>query len=344
MKIFFLVPYYFDLHKPILNELNRQGHEVFVEQDIQLPLDPNRKSEWRVVRFLKRVIRRVTKLEIRYWDRKIKSVSQYNDHFDLFLCINGCSFHPFLLDNLKKKNPCIKSVLYLWDTNKYYDYFRYNKYYNRVVTFDLDDAESEPYVELMHSYWIPSECKDVKYCIFSVGSDHDDRIEIYSKIYSQLKGLHYSSFIKLVIQKPQYLPFVIRIMRIGRYNYKKELSVYEKKKELPFVTEKKFSIESIINYIDESVCILDTDMPIQTGVTQRVIWALARGKKVISTNSNLKRLTFYNGDQIKIIDRKNPIIDIDFINSKEIFPVCEEIQNLRIDKWVYNLIHLNCKA
>jgi len=86
-----------------------------------------------------------------------------------------------------------------------------------------------------------------------------------------------------------------------------------------------------------STCILDTDRPTQTGTTPRVIWALALGKKIVSTNTNLLRLPFYDDKQIKIIDRSNPIIDIDFINEPFEKKNADYLIELRIDNWVKQL-------
>lgn len=72
------------------------------------------------------------------------------------------------------------------------------------------------------------------------------------------------------------------------------------------------SVEETERIISESSCILDTDRESQTGTTPRVIWALASGKKILSTNKNLIKMPFYNEKQIHIIDRNTPIVDIDF--------------------------------
>lgn len=338
MKIFFLTQFYFDLHKPILYELEKQGHEVFQYEDKRLPLDPNSTSDSLIKRRILKIVRRVARIEEKYWKKQIASDDRFSDKYDLFMCIDGVSFHPFLLQHLKSINPDIKASLYLWDTNKHYDFFRYNDYYDRVMTFDIDDAANTDGVEVLHSYWFPSKVQEPKYKLFVVGSDHDDRLFIISEIYKQLKVAELPCFLRVVINKPKLLPWYYALWGHGKTWYLSKMKEYESKNALPFTSDERVPVVDIVKYIDETECILDTDMPIQTGATERVIWALARGKKIISTNYNLKRMSFYNPDQIKFIDRKNPIVDIDFLKKKEIFPVNEEIQNLRIDKWIHRLI------
>lgn len=70
-----------------------------------------------------------------------------------------------------------------------------------------------------------------------------------------------------------------------------------------------------------TACVLDMDRSSQSGITPRVIWALAMGKKIIPTNRNLLRAPFYTPEQIFIIDRESPVIDIDFIKDNRTFSI-----------------------
>ena len=106
-----------------------------------------------------------------------------------------------------------------------------------------------------------------------------------------------------------------------------------------FIIKETIPVDIVNRIILESNCILDTDRECQTGTTPRVIWALALGKKIVSTNLNLKNMPFYNEEQIVFIDRNNPILDIDFVKSrKEVFTINDYILNLRIDNWINNFI------
>lgn len=339
MKIFFLTQFYFDLYKPIYEELVRQGHDVYIEKDVCLPFDYNFSAGNKTVKSVRKVLRKLFHIETLYWKNKIHNNPAYNESYDVLICIDGVSFSPFLINHLKKYNPKLKATLYLWDSSKYYDFFRYNYCFDKVFTFDIDDANLVPNVKVLHSYWTPVKNATVtKYKIFMVGSDHDDRIDIVSKIYSQIKTANVPSFIKIVINKPQTNKQVIDYILSVSKKKKKKIIEWEKKSDLPFTTTECFKNEDIIKYISESECVLDTDMPIQTGATQRVIWALAQGKKIISTNTSLKRMPFYKAGQISFIDRRNPVLDMKFLNEKKVFPISDEISNLRIDKWIHQLI------
>ena len=90
----------------------------------------------------------------------------------------------------------------------------------------------------------------------------------------------------------------------------------------------------------ESDVILDTDRATQTGTTPRVIWALALGKRVVSTNSHLKEMPFYDEKCISIIDRDYPKLDVGFISGEKNEAVRNTyIESLRIDIWLDNFLY-----
>ena len=339
MKIFFLAHFYFDLYKPILNELEKQGHDVFLVQDMSLKYDPNVRSLSKLRRLLYKFCRVLLQTEPNHWKRKCKEDIRYNDYYDVFFCINGVSFHPWLLKHLKGRNPQIKCSLYLWDSCKYYNFLRYIDCFDKIFTFDIEDAKLFPNVKVLESFWFPSPPQGIKYKLSMVGLDHDDRISIVSKIYSQLTEAKLPSCFKIVIYKGEQISQWMRLIPRYKKLFDKRNAEWLKKKSLPFTTETKLSVNEVLQIIDESDCILDTDMPVQTGATERVVWALARGKKVISTNNNLAKMPFYDSNQILIIDRKKPVVDLAFL-SKTISPMNHGYwTKLRIDNWIKNFIY-----
>lgn len=71
----------------------------------------------------------------------------------------------------------------------------------------------------------------------------------------------------------------------------------------------------------------------QTDTTPRLIWALAMNKKIITTNQYIKYMPFYDPDNIFIIDRNNPRIDLNFLKSQPKETIHPLIKTLRIDYW-----------
>jgi hypothetical protein len=59
--------------------------------------------------------------------------------------------------------------------------------------------------------------------------------------------------------------------------------------------------------------VLDIHHPGQSGLTMRTFEVLASGKKLITTNENVRNHDFYDPTLISIIDRNNPIINLNFL-------------------------------
>lgn len=58
-------------------------------------------------------------------------------------------------------------------------------------------------------------------------------------------------------------------------------------------------------------------------------------QKVITTNKDIVKMPFYNSAQIKIVDRDNPILDVDFVKRRKVFcsaTVNREITYRQMDK------------
>lgn len=106
------------------------------------------------------------------------------------------------------------------------------------------------------------------------------------------------------------------------------------------VIHKPIPIEQVNDIIRQSRCILDTDRASQSGTTPRVIWALALGKKVITTNRNIVRMPFFSMDAIQVIDRNHPRLDWNFVDREldTTLLIRDQLDQLRIDNWIRRLI------
>ncbi|WP_418983753.1 hypothetical protein [Alistipes sp.] len=317
-NILFLSPSYMGLNRPIYEELLRQGHTVTAIEDCDLPFDY--KHRWRGWhdRLLSAWKCRAKRCYQRYWEQQFLHNAALNSHFDLLLCINGVSFHPCLLRHLKRINSSLKSVLYLWDNSSFYDYYHNARWFDRTLTYDLEDSQRY-HADLLPFYWMPVICQTnvIKYDMSIVGSNHDNRLAICRKVKEQIVNL-------TGLREP---PPVIYFHIVDSLLPEDDI-----------ISHRKMTLEEVQRITALSRCILDTDRETQTGTTPRLVWALAMGKKVVTTNQNIARMPFYNSRQIQIIDRKNPVIDLRFILEDCLYPLDQSLLRLRIDNWVKNLI------
>lgn len=315
MKILLLAPTYMGLHVPIVDELKRQKHDVTFFEDIMFSWDwkyPWRGRHDRLFRQIKCFTKQTFQ---RYWNNLFSKTIQFRQYYDLFIAINGCSFHPILLAKLRIHNPNIKSVLYLWDNSQFYDYYHYATYFNKVMTYDINDSKKYS-AKFLPFYWQPLSDNlqnlPIIYKISMIGSNHDGRYKIAQRVYEQLSSIYKSLYLKVLDKNLQ----------------KDEIIIHD---PIP--------IEEVLQTMVQSECILDTDRASQSGTTPRLIWALAMGKKVITTNKNVAQLPFFDAEQVFIIDRKNPVIDNYFLE-KKIKPNNQNklLKELRIDYWINNFI------
>lgn len=346
MNILFLAPTYMDLYKPIKEKLDEMGHHiVFIEDETPSFYPYFRKSFMkRMVYQLVHAFRKIDKKYIILWNEIFKKNNILNQNFDLLLCINGTSLHPYFFTQLRISNPKIRKVLYLWDTNKYYRFDIFFKYFDKIYTFDRDDAEH------LNIYYLPfyyDPCyinkKTIMYDAFCIGTLHDNRLGILDAISHQMEEMDLKYFFRIVYRPIKknlknivlyYLRFLFDSKYIRSENaYKLGL------KHNKLLTTDVFSLGEYNDILAQSNVIIDTDRPSQAGLTPRIIWAMAAGKKIVTTNENVLVDPYCRQEGVWLIDRNNPII------SKEMFVLDEAgiktapmFEKLNINNWVISII------
>ena len=79
---------------------------------------------------------------------------------------------------------------------------------------------------------------------------------------------------------------------------------------------KKLNSEEIVRYSNRSKVVIDIQLPNQEGLTMRTFETLAMSKKLITTNSEIKKYEFYNPNNICVINRQKIDIPDNFFKSK----------------------------
>lgn len=347
MDILFVSPTNFNLYKPIEDELKRQGHNVYFIADRFLPHDNAFIGKNSIKKWVDKVFFNRNRVEKKYWDKIIVSYPNIENPYDLFLCINGYSVGNYLLSKLKKNNREIKSILYLWDTVNFYDFTHLFPLFDKTYTYDFNDSKKHAKLTFLPFYWLPYDYSgQTKYNVSLIGSHHDGRLHIAEQVEKQLKQHNLSYFIKIVcggndkMNLPLLRTLITSILKRD-HNSIRDIKVLLGKEKHPLVTSVVYGITDMLKVIAMSDCILDTDMAVQSGPTPRLIWALAQGKKVITTNSHITEMPFFDSNRIQIIDRTLPIINIEFIKKRESTFYKEDggiFKEIRIDNWIKHLL------
>ncbi|KAA6352597.1 hypothetical protein EZS27_000049 [termite gut metagenome] len=346
-RVFFLAPSYLNLYKEIVCELEKQNYEIYTVSDIIFRFDPYFKDS----RFKKMKYICIKAISRRYWKRMIRHKVEFNKQYDILFCVNGYSIDKILLNHLKKKNPYIKCILYLWDSNNYYNFSRNFHLFDKVITFDRIDSIHFN-IEYLPFFLVDKGQNEQtnKYQICFIGSNHDDRYWIVKNIVKQLDEMNISYYIKLFIpeRKPSFRSKIRYLCyRLYSSHYIKKIEEWNLiyGKYIPsFVTNHLFSPQQFSHVLNESFCVLDTDRECQSGLTPRLIWALAANKKIITTNVDVVNHPFYSSDRICIIDRNRPQVSYEFINTpinNECNDFMQELLKLRIDNWIETVLRFD---
>ena len=121
------------------------------------------------------------------------------------------------------------------------------------------------------------------------------------------------------------------------YLYKKYFDPSFKNFDFKKLSFRSLTIENIIEYYDKSNVVLDISHPGQSGLTLRTFETIGAGKKLITTNMNIKDYPFFNPHNIFLIDRDNIQLNQDFFNH-EYQAISEDLyEKCSIDGWIYDL-------
>lgn len=343
-KVLLWAPSFYALHIQIIEGLKKSGCEVSFIADCLQSYNPNFSTS--SFKFLKKIYYSIVNPNVKY----IKQYeAELDQKYDLLFVINGYAFDEYLINFLKRKNPNLKSVLYLWDGLAFFDFSNNFQYFDSVFTFDIKDAKDYG-VNFLPLFWVKEPFEptlNLSYDLFFVGTLHSDRCRILDKISKQCEREQIKSFLRLVIRKR--ILNVIDKLRYLYYKYKKtpnaqgfidEYLYLKNRKKSSFLTTDILSSQEFYQKMINSKCVLDLELPYQTGVTNRMIAALANHKKIVTTNVYVKEYPFYDQQNINIISREDPYVEKSFVSSEfvKIAKIEEYMEGLYINKWLEQIL------
>lgn len=268
----------------------------------------------------------------RYYDKIIDKIRFYQ--YDFLFVIRGEVVPDFFLTKFKTINPDCKCIFYTWDsfTNNSYP-ISILKHFDRCFTFDNGDAQKfrihfrplfylENYLKVSQ---LPMEGERLKYDTLFIGTAHSDRYIISNAIVNWCNQRNLTSYAYYYIQSK----YVFAFKKV----FDKSFKTFDYKK-MSFVS---LSSDEILNLYRNSAVIIDINHPSQSGLTMRTIEALAAGKKIITTNGEIKNYSFFNDNNIFVVDRDNPVLDITFFETPFI-PLSDELRyKMSLTGWLCDL-------
>lgn len=319
-KILFFSVQTFNIEREIIKKLVDCGAQVNYYDE--------RPSNNSFVKGIIRLKRSVYQHRIDTYYKKILSETN-KDSYNYLFVNRGEVVPEFFLVEFKKSHPNCEFIFYTWDSFENQSHpTKILKYFDRKFTFDPDDAVNfglnfRPlfYLDSYKEIKQPASSK-YQYDLLFLGTAHSDRYRITNIVVNWCTENNLSSFYYYFIH--------------GRlvYFYKK---IFDKSFKL--FDYKKLSFESlttnqILELYEKSNVILDINHPGQKGLTMRTFEALGAGKKMITTNSEIKRYSFYNSKNIFLIERDNILLDKFFFDSNYENISDELYSKLSIEGWL----------
>jgi hypothetical protein len=256
------------------------------------------------------------------------------DHdYDYIFVIKGEGLNRSSLIRLRKRFRNAKFVYYTYDSvrnssalRKIFDLF------DSCFSFDHKDCEQiqkfryEPlfYIE-KYSNIGDSEYSSRKYDFSFIGTIHADRYTVISKLRDNL-GSKSKSF--LYFYHPS--RFIFKILS----TFNKHFSRIDAS-EIHF---RSLSSMEIAQVILESRCIVDIHHPYQVGLTIRTIEMLGAKRKLITTNKSVVDHDFFRPENIYILDRNDPKVDVSFFTLPYHDLPQEIYARYRIDSWLNRVL------
>lgn len=295
-KALFIAPTFFGYYQGIIVELEKRGFSVVHFDD----RPSNSFFSKTMIRLNKGLMKRSID---KYFSKILETIR--GEKIDLVFFLLAQSFSAKHVAELKKEHPEADYVFYAWDAVSNFPNIAENApLFNRVYTFDDKDAAKYGYTLLPLYYSNPVEEKE---------ADFD-----FSAVLTIKKGKYarYKSIVKQIPDsvKPKGYEFLFIQSKLVYLYYKLRYKEFKgaRKSEFSF---KKMPVPEFYDILNRSKVVIDCQMAGQTGLTMRTFEALHAGKKVITTNANVKNYPFYCPENIFVIEEGGSPIPESFFST-----------------------------
>lgn len=317
-KILFLSASFFGYEKAIADCLRELGADVDYFNE--------RPSDTIISKGMIRIKSRFYKNKVNRYYKKIWKQTE-DIQYDYFLLIKGESIPLFFLERFAEAHPHTQRIFYSYDAvAEYPKFLDLYSYFNKNFTFEPKDAQQYQLhfrpLFFLNSYQISKNAQKSKYDIVFIGTAHTDRYLIGEKVRRLCTEMNLQTF--FYYYAPGKIAFLLKKM------FDKNLMDFDIKK----LNFKKLEHSEIAEIYKDAFAVLDINKPFQKGLTMRTFEALASGKKLITTNSDIKNYPFYDENNIHVFHRKDLQLRQDFFN-KEFRKLDDDIlEKMSLDSWI----------
>jgi len=325
-KILFLSVKTFGLEEKIKNKLKSLGAEV--------DLYDERPSNSIFVKGLIRLKRNIYENRITNYYKKLLELTK-DKEYDFLFVNKGEVVPSFFLERFSVSHPNTYKIFYTWDSLKNNpNQSLILGFFDDKYTFDSEDA-TELDIKLRPLFFLDTfrkipkfEKQNSEYDLLFLGTAHSDRYILTNKIIDWCNKNNLTSYSFFYLQS--------RLV----YFFKKFFDPTFKHFDYKRLSFKSLSTDEIYELYKKSNVILDINHPNQNGLTMRTFEAIGANRKLITTNQKVKNYSFYNPDNILVIDRDDFNIDKSFFIKpyQELPKVMYE--NLSLEGWLKEIFKM----
>ena len=327
-----------DLYKDIISEMQTQGYEVDFIPEGKYLQDPN---NIRGYKGLKRILfvhpQKFDFFLQKKWEN-VLAEEKFSKVYDVLFVLDGQSIHPCVFEILKKRNPELYAVNYLFDTTSGVYRFDVNfKYFNRIFSFDNTDVQKFG-LNFLPIYWAPQKKEKKELDVFGLGRYSEERHKLFSELKSICEKNKLTYMLKLGTDKRDFSFMACLKWVICKLIGKTKGRISPQFKDSPLNTFENISPKEFRLLIARSEIVVDTSAPHQDGLTARFMWALGLRKKIITTNQSVEKYDFYSPEQIFIVKKELEQSEsfFKFLDSSYEMPlsVQEKVNRYMLSNWL----------
>lgn len=346
-KVLLIAPRISDIYKDIINQLSKWSFDVDFIEDKVSNFDPKYLRSNRNLLFRNKIGRKIySSIQKNKW-RQLLQQQPYNKKYDYLLVINGQSVHPFLIEELRKRNNKLYASNFLFDTCGSLYEFQYNfPYFDRVASFDRHES-AQFNLSFLPIYW-QEECVDTEFeCdLFCFGGYGPQRLTLYRQIEEIAKQENLQAFVKLfspIISHYRFYKikhYIRKLLRLRTYMSPEHY-------ELDIITHRRIPANEFRKMVCNSSIVVDDVKQEQDGMTARFMWALGAGRKIVTSNANILGYDCYSPEQIYVVKEEKTLMEDENLRIfiKQDFKMAPDVRNKilpwRLDNWLSFLLNIN---
>jgi hypothetical protein len=343
VRLLLLAPDFYGIENEIATRLEKLGFDVSYLENKVLTFDYH--GQKASLRLLRRIYYFFFKPDVRYI-RKFFCENE-NPRFDLLFAINCHCVNSSLFKILRKFNPAVRSVVFLWDSLSSYSWEKEVRLFDKSFTYDITDSEKYGISYMPNFYIKPNQIFTGLYHhkVFFAGKFNLKRFNEIDELNKIFQNQEVDSYLKLLAgtKKSFHNSFLYRIIKAlpsntSKLDYVANYEAIEKIIIRDYIIYDSIEFIEVQEHLSGSNVVLDIEYSEQFGYSHRLIEALSQGKKILTTNSSIGRENFFNDKQIKIIDTNKIAIDIEWLKREEVYEIPNCISDLELTPWLKSLL------